>query len=416
MTIQTPGMQNEAAPRRYVVAHNRDRDFYQVALAFEEDGALAALVTDYFVDDRSLLSRLFMRRILAGRHAVAIRPAHVRNCWECVLIQALDRFQGFRASAKWLGIVDRRLGVHARQAALRHSDADLLLYHNYALEAFDAPQLADRSRHLFVYHPHPRLNHAILQADFERFGIGRESLLEEAPAGERVDRFDRELALADHVICASSLSRRSVEYAGVSRAPVSVVPYGAVAGRIGYRPDARPPSPVRLLFVGQGIQRKGLHHLLMAWERLRPAGAELVLVCSRNQDGILDTLPPGVVLQSNRSTAELAALYQSAHCFVLPALVEGFGLVLLEALQAGCYTIFSDATGLADCGVPAFAGQQMAAGDLDGLGAALEQAIAMAASGTLDHGAIARYGETRSAARFRRELRDSVATLRRVRG
>ena len=404
-----------SAPRRYVVAHNRDRDFYQVALALEERDALSALVTDYFDDGRSASSRLLMSRILAKRYRAPIRSRHVRNCWECVALQLIERLDR-RRRVDWFNLVDRRLGVRARRAAIADKGADLLIYHNYALEAFSAPALAGRVRHLFLYHPHPRLNHAILSADFDRFGIGRESLDEEATTGARVDRLDRELALADHVLCASSLSARSVRHAGISPAAMSVVPYGSVAGRITYREGSRHAAPFRFLFVGQAVQRKGLHHLLMVWRAMRPAGAELILVCSRNRDGILDDLPPGVVLHANVSTGELAALYRSAHCFVLPALVEGFGLVLLEALQAGCFTIFSNATGLTDCAVPDYAGREVAAGDLDGLRAALEQTMAAAARGDLDHAAIAGFAATRSAERFRAELREAVGSIRKAAG
>ena len=46
----------------------------------------------------------------------------------------------------------------------------------------------------------------------------------------------------------------------------------------------------RALFVGSGVQRKGLHHLLHAWHRARlPADSELTLVC-RNLDPGLEEL------------------------------------------------------------------------------------------------------------------------------
>ena len=393
--------------RRYVVAHNRDRDFYQVALALNEVDALSMLVTDHFIDRGSLLSRLLMSRWLSPRYRVELSGRY-ENCWDCVALQAMQRL-GMLRNLDWFNLVDRRLGAHARRAAIRDPDADLLIYHNYALEAFSSPRLSGRMRHLFLFHPHPRFNNAILSADYDRFGIGRDSLREEATSGPRIERLDAELALADHVICASSLSRRSVEYSMPFSARMSVVPYGSAAGRIPFREDARGAGPVRFLFVGQAIQRKGLHHLLMVWRKMRPAGAELVLICSRGQDGILDDLPPGVVLRSGVDLAELARLYQSAHCFVLPALVEGFGLVLLEALQAGCYTIFSDATGLVDCDVPDHAGAQVRAGDLDGLAGALERAIGLAQRGELQHGAIASFAATRSAEQFRANLRTAVA-------
>ncbi|MCF7702179.1 hypothetical protein [Loktanella sp. M215] len=40
-------------PRTYIVAHNRDRDFYQLAASVAEVDALACLVTDYYVGHNS---------------------------------------------------------------------------------------------------------------------------------------------------------------------------------------------------------------------------------------------------------------------------------------------------------------------------------------------------------------------------
>lgn len=48
------------------------------------------------------------------------------------------------------------------------------------------------------------------------------------------------------------------------------------------------------------------------------------------------------------STEDLAALYQSAHCFLLPTFGEGWGLTLCEAMATGCPSIATDITGCKD--------------------------------------------------------------------
>jgi len=45
---------------------------------------------------------------------------------------------------------------------------------------------------------------------------------------------------------------------------------------------------------------------------------------------------------------ELVALYNSAHCFLLPTLGEGWGLTLCEAMATGCPSIATPVTGCAD--------------------------------------------------------------------
>ena len=43
-----------------------------------------------------------------------------------------------------------------------------------------------------------------------------------------------------------------------------------------------------------------------------------------------------VLFRHNIETADLPALYQSAHLFVYPSVFEGFGIPILEALYSGC--------------------------------------------------------------------------------
>jgi glycosyltransferase involved in cell wall biosynthesis len=385
----------------YIVAFNRDRDSYQVPLALAERDLLGSFVTDYYHDANSLVGRVMAERL--GHRAISgLSPSLTRNTWEAVAYQASQRVLD-----DWMDRCDRAIARHARRE-MEKSDSDLFLYSSFAAESFGARSAVYRRKHLFLFHPHPSLISNILNADFDRFGIGRESLLVETGMTKRLDILDEEISLSDHIVCASPLSASSVAFSGLSKAPISVVPYGTI-GCAGSEPLALPPDPVRFLFVGQGIQRKGLHHLLMVWRKLRPKNAVLDLVCATAQDGIVDDLPEGVTLHHKQTTKELEALYRCTHCFVLPALVEGFGLVLLEALAAGCHVIYSTATGLASYDVPHYAGTQIEPGDLDGLGAALEAAIDMVTRGQHVPDQIVEYALSIDSALFRQGVRDALA-------
>lgn len=65
---------------------------------------------------------------------------------------------------------------------------------------------------------------------------------------------------------------------------------------------------------------------------------------------------------------------QQADTFVLPSLVEGFGLVLSEALAEGCRLIASSNTGLVDMQLPEAIGTVVKAGSVDSLVQALKKA------------------------------------------
>ena len=169
----------------------------------------------------------------------------------------------------------------------------------------------------------------------------------------------------------------------------------------------------RFLFVGQGVQRKGLHHLLRAWRRINLADAELTIVATTLDLGIAKLAGKNVRILPRQSAEQLRNLFASSHVFAMPSLVEGFGLVYLEALGAGCHCIGTANTGLPDLlrfFTPDVSAMSLIeAGDIDQLGAALESAYTLHRTGCLDHDRIAELAQQITWKSFR----SSVAALAR---
>ena len=118
-----------------------------------------------------------------------------------------------------------------------------------------------------------------------------------------------------------------------------MAPYGATGEFSALFDDVpQPDESFHALFVGSGVQRKGLHHLLLAWQRARlPTGACLTIVARIVDPGLLPLLRsvPRTTFLPGVSDAELRRLYSKATLFVMPSLIEGFGQVYLEALSHG---------------------------------------------------------------------------------
>ncbi|MEM7111230.1 MAG: glycosyltransferase family 4 protein [Chloroflexota bacterium] len=101
-------------------------------------------------------------------------------------------------------------------------------------------------------------------------------------------------------------------------------------------------GPLRLLFVGNLISRKGLHVLLQALASLPAADYQLTIVGSTETDpeytqkieqqlvGI-----PNVALLGSLSDAQLAKQFANHHVLVVPSSYEGFGIVYLEGMGFG---------------------------------------------------------------------------------
>jgi len=112
-------------------------------------------------------------------------------------------------------------------------------------------------------------------------------------------------------------------------------------------------GPLRLLFVGNLIERKGLHILLEALAELRDQAWHLDIVGSEEMDPSyagrmqqqIDTLDlrSRLTLHGVLDGERLAACYQTSQLLVVPSSYEGFGIVYLEALSFGVPVIASAA-------------------------------------------------------------------------
>ncbi len=140
------------------------------------------------------------------------------------------------------------------------------------------------------------------------------------------------------------------------------------------RPDAA--EPLRVLFIGQAVERKGLPVLLSAFEALREhVPATLTLVGASEQEVAHMTLDGGGVralgkVSETCKRAELAA----ADVLCAPSLHgESFGMVLTEGLAAGTPVLASDIPGYRDVVRDGLDGRLLPAGDPLALAEALRE-------------------------------------------
>lgn len=132
-----------------------------------------------------------------------------------------------------------------------------------------------------------------------------------------------------------------------------VIPNGVVVPE-GGAPEPRhraPGDPLRIAFVGQAVERKGLPVLLRAFEALRrEVPAELVVIGSTAEElSPLLVDSEGVVALGRVDDAEKERALRAADLLCAPSLGgESFGMVLTEAFAAGTPVVASDIAGYRD--------------------------------------------------------------------
>lgn len=136
------------------------------------------------------------------------------------------------------------------------------------------------------------------------------------------------------LVCVSeSTARDAMQVLGADHARIVVAPHGPGQVEAGAERSTVPPEG-HLLFVGDAEPRKNLAGLLAAYASYRarePDPAPLVLAGS----AAAAAGEPGVLGRALPGTGELIDLMLGARALVHPALHEGFGLTLLEAMALG---------------------------------------------------------------------------------
>jgi phosphatidylinositol alpha-mannosyltransferase len=138
----------------------------------------------------------------------------------------------------------------------------------------------------------------------------------------------------------------------------------------------RPGEPLRIVFVGQAVERKGLPLLLAAFEGLRDeVAAELVVIGATDDDvGMLLGDHTGVRVLGRVDDAVKDAELRAADVLVAPSLGgESFGMVLTEAFAAGTPVIASDIAGYRDVVHDRVDGVLVPPGDATALAEALRE-------------------------------------------
>ena len=162
---------------------------------------------------------------------------------------------------------------------------------------------------------------------------------------------------ADLVIAISSFTAKEVK--GIYNRSIEILPYGTTLNIKSKRQQCLNSGKFRILFVGRHIERKGIEYLIKAAAMLAPDKFQIRIagqgdLTQKLKKQAMEEAPEQVEFLGKISKEDLEKEYETANCFVLPAIVdsrgdtEGLGVVMIEATEYGLPVIASDVGGISD--------------------------------------------------------------------
>ena len=151
-------------------------------------------------------------------------------------------------------------------------------------------------------------------------------------------RLIEEPQIAGRVIAISSFLKKTLVEEGVAADKVTVIPLGFDASSVEFPEETEPINnrPLRLLYVGRITQRKGMKYLLEAIRSFDKKDVELHIIGNIYGSGTaFKTYTNLYTYTKGISQQELFKVYKQYDALVFPSVLEGFGLVTVEAMGAG---------------------------------------------------------------------------------
>ncbi len=333
---------------KVLVGHPGRQHSFRLATAIKRAGVLEAYATTVYQGRRS--ATRILSRFLHGQAQERAAARVMRDLDDADVIQYGEILELLRLGVSRISsngslsyllmrVTSQYFQLRCAAYAIRHRVDVVIMYDTNASTCFRilrwrAPQITRVIDHA---HPCRYALRNVYQELMPSCGPFTDTLRERFISSEKIaNRAGREVRLADHHIVASSFSKACALASGADEESVSVVPYGVELDKFRSSPRAR-DGKFRCLFVGEVGQRKGIYQLLQAAKALHNEGVAFTVIGGGFEYRRDLYLPYADVVdfRGRVSFPELQEAYRESDVFVFPALGEGYGQVLLEAMAAG---------------------------------------------------------------------------------
>ena len=346
------------------VFHPGTQHSWQTALALQQLGRLDSYRTSIFYQPEKWPYRIerYLPGPLAKRTAAEFRrfshpaldPALIHTVGLAEWAERFAARAGMRDLAHRIDRLGNRQFVRHLAVDIRSSRPFALWgYNGSSLSSFALAQKHGRTCILDRTNGDFRIYNAMMDQIAQRYGDWFLPI-ERKVSESDIESDEQEYRLADTILVGSPFAAQTIRQAVPDPAvtqKLRVLNYCYDEVLFADMPEPQIRSrgaPVRFLFMGLAIPRKGIHHVLEAIARFPRSEAELTIV------GDLKVPQKMFAPYADRITwippvarADVPAIMARHDVLLLPSYFEGAGIVLYEALASGCALIQSDCCALA---------------------------------------------------------------------
>ena len=349
----------ETALRALVVNFNGP-ELNHLALSLAREAALAGFVRPYVNKGRwwerslekmpfagQLYRQTFGRRKLDDQRL--IDRTFEAGVGSDILGTAINRMRRLPESARqrWVHELQEavRKAVAKRASSLGNQANCIVAYQGFGLASFSRVQAGGTAKMVLNYpiahhREHRRMwaEESLREPEFASTWLG----LNHWPTGYEQE-LDEEIDRADAILVGSAYARNTFLAEGVSPDKLKVVPYGVDLQMFSPPEPSKETGRFEVLYAGQLSQRKGISYLLRGYRKFQRRDTQLTLIG--------EMIGPAAAFQSfsdvfrhvpHLTRPALANQYRRADVFAFPTLLEGMGLVVLEAMACGLPVIVTD--------------------------------------------------------------------------
>jgi len=336
--------------KKIIVVHPGRQHSFQLANALTKSEMLYKYITTIYNKDSSLLMK-FALMFLPKQHkqrAIARKSAALNDkdvllfCeFEAFLLLLIAQIDINKKIYIW---AEKRISMRFQKKVANYvikNNIDVVIsYDTNSKILFDILKSKVPAVVRIIDHAHPARNYLyeIYQEYIEKSGDFVKTF---EACGYLLNKnysmtFGKEINDANFHIVASNFSKKGVLFNGISENKIFLVPYGVNLDKFKFN-DNKDCNKLRVLFVGEINQRKGIYQILETAKELNTLDIQFDII-GRGSKYCAELYKPYqkyVNFWGHVSFEVLLDFFFHSHVFVFPTLGEGFGLVILEALSAG---------------------------------------------------------------------------------